>query len=298
MERINLRSVRWLRENLFNDGDVNVEILLGKTGSKRLFDYLEKQFDSLTPEQQVKINSDLIRIDLGRILLLKIGNPAGLELQADSFSLDQELFKILPFPSDKEINTEAINNLISCMSDIGFSIIEISSVEPLMYDTLIKVLFKLHGHYKRTKRAARDSDKEEHHICLTCGHADNEQMKMIKSLARSIGIKVVERLDDEKWKEEIAVLLEEFGYDAKYNAPAKTEQLTAESQVSGEKASEMLEVIKDYFDKIKKSEQELPVPTTRISVSGGTVQINIPNENAELTAKQVTENEGTKDAPY
>jgi len=117
-------------------------------------------------------------------------------------------------------------------------------------------------------------------------------------LARSIGIKVVERLDDEKWKEEIAVLLEEFGYDAKYNAPAKTEQLTAESQVSGEKASEMLEVIKDYFDKIKKSEQELPVPTTRISVSGGTVQINIPNENAELTAKQVTENEGTKDAPY
>ena len=57
--------------------------------------------------------------------------------------------------------------------------------------------------------------------------------------------------------------------------------------IAGQKASEVLDVLKGYVDTINNSETATVLSSQNISVSGGNVQINIPNGDTELTARQI-----------
>lgn len=57
--------------------------------------------------------------------------------------------------------------------------------------------------------------------------------------------------------------------------------------IAGQKASEVLDVLKGYVDAINDSETTTSSPSQNVSVSGGNVQINISNNDAKLTAQQI-----------
>jgi len=264
MEKLNQCSVRWLRENFFNNSDIEVNKLLDDS---KKFDYIKDKFDELSStdtELKTKIK-ELVQIDLGTILLLKIGNPSDLETEAATFSLNGNLTKPYSFNNNyNSIEKFIKNDILSYKTNIGFTIIELSAKEPLRYDVILKLLLGLYGYYERKREQSKNNDDEKRRICLVLNHLNDEQMRMIKGFAETINIKVVEKDSDIKWREEIAKLLAEIGYDAEYTVSPNSESLKL-------KEIEEIEKIINYINTFKNMCNKYLTP------------LNTPNDKEERT---------------